>query len=279
MRIRVSHRSHYSYKKPARGIIQILRLTPRSHDGQRVGFWRIDTDVDHALKAGEDSYGNITHTLGVAGPLTELTVTVEGEIETFDTVGVLRGASERFPPHFYLRTTPLTEADNDMRAFAEEKTAGAKDRVAALHALMGALHEAIVFDAEPTTATTSAAVAFGLKRGVCQDFAHLFIGCARHLGIPARYISGHYLHVEGPANQSAGHAWAEAYVEGLGWVGFDPAHDLCPQECHVSIARGLDYLSAAPVRGSRIGGEGETLDVEVRVSSSTQVQGQSQRQG
>ncbi|MCV5656205.1 transglutaminase family protein, partial [Escherichia coli] len=85
------------------------------------------------------------------------------------------------------------------------------------------------------------------------------------LGIPARYVGGYFLHADGTIDQEAGHAWAEAYVDGLGWVGFDPANGICPAEQHIRIACGLDYLNAAPVRGSRHGGDGEYLTVKVRV--------------
>ena len=104
-----------------------------------------------------------------------------------------------------------------------------------------------------------------LKRGVCQDYAHVFIACARHLGIPARYIGGHFLRSDGVVSQEAGHAWAEVYVADLGWVAFDPTNGISTTDAHVRVAVGLDYLGAAPVRGTRIGGAGETLAVKVHV--------------
>ena len=89
--------------------------------------------------------------------------------------------------------------------------------------------------------------------GVCQDLTHIFIGCARYLGIPARYVSGYFVRVDGVVDQDAGHAWAEAKVPGLGWIGFDPANGICITDAHVRVAIGLDYLGAAPIRGSRWG--------------------------
>jgi transglutaminase-like putative cysteine protease len=139
----------------------------------------------------------------------------------------------------------------------------------------------MTFDEDPTNSGTSAAEAFTLKRGVCQDYAHIFIACARTGGVPARFVSGHFLRSDGTVHQDAGHAWAEAYVDGLGWVGFDPANSICATDAHVRVAIGLDYLGAAPVRGTRYGGGAETLTVAVKVDQAGrggQSQSQSQRQ-
>ena len=117
--------------------------------------------------------------------------------------------------------------------------------------MLDRLHEDIAFDPDPTHAGTTAAEAFALKRGVCQDMAHIFIGCARAAGVPARYISGYLHRNDGVTDQGAGHAWAEAYVADLGWVAFDPANGICATDAYVRVAVGLDYLGAAPVRGTR----------------------------
>ena len=134
-----------------------------------------------------------------------------------------------------------------------------------LHALMVQIYEHMTFDEDPTNSGTSAAEAFALKRGVCQDYAHIFIACARSGGVPARFVSGHFLRSDGTVNQEAGHAWAEAFVPDLGWVGFDAANGICTTDAHARVAIGLDYLGAAPVRGTRYGGGTETLTVAVKV--------------
>jgi transglutaminase-like putative cysteine protease len=123
----------------------------------------------------------------------------------------------------------------------------------------------MTFDEDPTNSGTSAVEAFGLKRGVCQDYAHIFIACARSGGVPARFVSGHFLRSDGLVHQQAGHAWAEAFVPDLGWIGFDPANAICITDAHARVAIGLDYLGAAPVRGTRYGGGMETLSVAVKV--------------
>jgi transglutaminase-like putative cysteine protease len=128
----------------------------------------------------------------------------------------------------------------------------------------------IVFDTDPTHAATTAAQAFSLRRGVCQDITHIFVAGTRALGVPARYVGGHFHRADGVTSQEAGHAWSEAYVENLGWVGFDPTNGICTTDAHVRVAIGLDYLGAAPVRGTRFGGSGETLTVAVRVDQARQ---------
>ena len=137
--------------------------------------------------------------------------------------------------------------------------------------------EHVTFDEDPTNSGTSAAEAFALKRGVCQDYAHIFIACARTGGVPARFVAGHFLRSDGMVQQQAGHAWAEAFVPDLGWVGFDAANGICTTDAHARIAIGLDYLGAAPVRGTRYGGGAETLTVAVKVDQAGR-QGQSQSQ-
>jgi transglutaminase-like putative cysteine protease len=267
MRIRIQHETVYQYEQPAAGLIQILRLTPRNHDGQYVIDWRIEVSEDCRLTEHEDAFGNITHTFTADGPVGELRVLVQGEVDTQDTNGVVRNAIERFPPSLYLRETSLTTADDAITAFAHEKlsTAG-PDELNLLHALQSSIKEEIIYDTDPTHATTTAAEAFALRRGVCQDLAHIFIAAARCLKIPARYIGGYFNRSDGVVNQEAGHAWAEAFVEALGWVAFDPANGMCATDAHVRVAVGLDYLGAAPVRGTRYGGGAEQLTVAVQVN-------------
>jgi transglutaminase-like putative cysteine protease len=274
MRINIAHETLYRYDRPATGVIQTLRLTPRNHEGQYVMRWRIDVSEDSRLDHHEDAFGNITHVFTADGPFTELRVTVDGEIETQETNGMVRGAIERFPPSMFLRETSLTAPDQEIAEFAQEaRQAAGSDTLALLHAITQRLNTEIVYDTDPTHTTTTAAETFKLKRGVCQDLAHIFIAAARSLGIPARYVGGHFRRNDGVASQEAGHAWAEAFIPDLGWVAFDPTNGVCATEAHVRVAVGLDYLGAAPVRGSRSGGGTETLAVVVHID---QALGQSQ---
>jgi transglutaminase-like putative cysteine protease len=265
MRLRISHSTTYQYDPPATGVIQVLRMTPCNHDGQYVANWQVDVSVDARLDMRYDAFGNITHAFS-HGALADLTVHVAGQIETQDTGGILRGAVERFPPGLFLRATSLTETDAAMHQMArqmfEESEGNTLDF---LHGLLLQLNEYMAFDADPTNTGTSAIEAFKLRRGVCQDYAHIFIASARSVGVPARFVSGHFYRDDGDVHQEAGHAWAEAFVPDLGWVGFDPANGISTTDAHARVAIGLDYLGAAPVRGTRYGGGAETLSVAVRV--------------
>jgi transglutaminase-like putative cysteine protease len=266
MRIRISHATTYTYDTPPVVVTQLLRKTPRNHDGQYVCDWRIELSQDCVLHQHEDAFGNIIHSFSAQGPFSELSVAVEGEVETQDTHGVVRGAVERFPPQLYLRETALTESDAAIVDFAASvRTGNGKDTLNLLHDLLYALNREITFDTDPTHVATTAAEAFALRRGVCQDLTHIFIAAARALGLPARYVGGHFHRADGVTAQEAGHAWAEVHVENLGWVAFDPTNGISASEAHVRVAVGLDYLGAAPVRGTRLGGAGEHLKVAVHV--------------
>jgi transglutaminase-like putative cysteine protease len=273
MRIQISHQTTFRYEQPVKGVIQLLRFTPRNHNGQYVIDWRIDVSESCEIHQHEDAFGNITHVLTADGTISELRIMVDGEVETQDTHGVVAGAVERFPPRLFLRDTPLTPPDPAIADFAgQAREAAQGDVLGALHAILDRLHEAMALDAEAAHPAASAAVAFAQKRGLSQDQAHVFIVAARSLGIPARFISGH-VHRADAAEQKTGHAWAEAFAPDLGWVAFDPVNGLCPTDTHVRIAVGLDCLGAAPVRGSSLDGARETLDVSIRVG-----QGASQSQ-
>ena len=118
MRLSILHKTTYLYTPPAARVIQMLRLTPRNHDGQYVASWRIDVSADCRLDQHEDAFGNITHAFAAEGPLPEVTLLVEGEIETRDSQGIVRDAVERFPPSLFLRETLHTACNADIAAFA-----------------------------------------------------------------------------------------------------------------------------------------------------------------
>jgi transglutaminase-like putative cysteine protease len=266
MRLRIAHSSVYRYDPPAAGVIQVLRLTPRNHEGQYVGRWRIDVVPDARLAAHEDAFGNISHVFTADGPLEELRVEVDGEVETQNANGVVRGTVERFPPSLFLRDTALTQADGAIRDFAQKirDTSGGVV-LAELHGLLDRLFEDCAGDVATSPAPANAAEAFARKHGAPKDLAHIFIGAARTLGIPARYVRGYFRRPDNSAEADTSHAWAEAFVPDLGWVGFDPSDGRCPTDGHVRIAIGLDSLGAAAVRGTRLGVGAETLAVAIKV--------------
>ncbi|MEM6666225.1 MAG: transglutaminase family protein [Pseudomonadota bacterium] len=266
MRIRIYHETTYRYDQPAKYVIQSLRQEPRGHDGQMVREWRLDLDRDVHFREAKDGLGNLVHTFSLDGPIDQFTVTVIGVVDTFDTNGVVAGSAEAGPPALFLRSTPLSAPDAAIREFAAEAVANAGSPLDRVHALNAALYDAMEFQTDSSTVETSAAVAFEAKSGVCQDYAHIFIAAMRSLGAPARYVSGYFRRTDGVDDQEASHAWAEVYVDDLGWVGFDPTHGLCVTEQHVRVAIGIDYQSAAPTRGAHYGSGGETLNVQLSVT-------------
>lgn len=221
MRLTIRHETRYSYDEPADSAIQSLRLTPRPHDGQFVRSWRIEVAADALLERRKDGFGNIVHTVFAEGPLDELVIVAEGEVDTEDRNGLVPGAIERQPPDLFLRSTRLTALTPELSAFAHQaliRQGG--DRLAALHDMMAALSTSMTFKPGATTAETTAGEAFMRREGVCQDFAHVFAAASRKIGVPARYVAGHYLRTD-TVDQDAGHAWVECYVDGIGWIGFD----------------------------------------------------------
>jgi transglutaminase-like putative cysteine protease len=268
MRLFIRHQTSYRYSKPIVYAIQTLRLTPRPYEGLNVIRWRVRGDGRYELPSFIDGYGNLVHCHTVNRPHDSAAVIVDGEVETYPTDGVVRGASEVLPPLFYLRTTPLTAADDAVAALARSCGGAGIDR---LMALMDEVRQRVDYRAGVTQSSTTAAEALRLGAGVCQDHAHLFIAGARAIGVPARYVGG-YLWTGGDGEYEASHAWAEAYVSQHGWVGFDPSNRTLPDEAYVRTSVGLDYWSAAPVRGVRRGEGEEALSVSVKVKDAAQQQ-------
>lgn len=271
MLIAVRHRTRYVYDTETRYSVQALRVTPQSFPGQRVLEWSIDAPgIDKALTF-RDCYGNAVHQITVTKPHKEVLVDVRGLVETVDRAGIVNGLVEVAPLAVYTRVTPQTAASDAIVKLAGSGTD--KDHLGRLHGLMHATRDAIEYVPGVTDAHTSAADALADGKGVCQDHAHVMIAAVRSLGLPARYVTGYLV-----GEAEAGHAWLEAHVDGLGWVGFDPANRVCPTDAYVRVACGLDAATASPVRGARRGGGKEELEVAVEVMKQQAGQQQSQSQ-
>ena len=269
MRVSIGHVSRYTYGDPARYSIQTLRLTPPSFAGQRVIEWNIAAPGIETATKFRDGFGNIVHLVTYAGDHSESLIIAKGVVETEDRSGVVQGLTEAVPLRVYLRETVLTTAGAAIRDLAQ--SAGQAQGVERFHRLMQVVRDRVDFQTGVTSAYTSAEQALASGHGVCQDHAHIFIAAARSLGVPARYVNGYF--VSGTSEPSeAHHAWAEVYIAGLGWVGFDPANRICPTELYVRLATGLDSASAAPIRGTRRGGTNEALDVIVEVQQQSSQQ-------
>ncbi|PIW27072.1 MAG: transglutaminase family protein [Rhodospirillales bacterium CG15_BIG_FIL_POST_REV_8_21_14_020_66_15] len=264
MHLTVNHVTHFKFAEPATHSIQYIRMTPRADLCQRVRIW--DVAATGRLTPWTDGFDNHAHVATFDGEHDEVRVTVIGEITTSNTNGVLP-MDDGLPPYIFLTPTDYTEADDEVRKFAAPvaKILAARGALDAGHALMAAVAEAVAYQPGHTTVETKAAEALAAGKGVCQDQAHLFIAAARHLGLPARYVSGYLAAGSGNESHLASHAWAETLIDGLGWVSFDPANDQCATEAYIRLALGLDYGTACPIRGLRDGGGVEEMDVNLRI--------------
>ncbi len=248
MRASVQFQLQVSYAEPVRGLNQVLRLTPRGFDSQEIRDWRVDVLPDATLRRGEDAFGNIVHACSHDGPLDGVTVTAEGVVETHDAAGVVRGLGEKFPLDVFLRDAPATHAGEELDVYARDALANEADSLGRMHLLMGALHEAVAFAPGETETPRPASEVFAARAGSARELAQVFVAAARSLGVPARFVSGFYLGAGAVEDAGAHHAWAEVFVEPIGWIGFDPALGFCPRDEHLRIAMGLDFFAAAPRR-------------------------------
>jgi transglutaminase-like putative cysteine protease len=262
MRIAIDHRTRYRFSEPQARLVQMLRLTPCDTRDQTVVSWSVGVDCDARMRDATDGLGNAVTMLYAEGPIEAIDITVTGEVLTIDAAGVVHGSVEPLPPLLYLRSTPRTHAGDTLPDFATEAAGGGGDPLDRMHRLNAALHAR--FPCAPDAADTgrSAAEAFNGEGVTSRDVAQMFIAAARTLRVPARYVSGY--RSDGIAH-SAPHAWAEAHVEGIGWVGFDPVTGLSPDDSYVRVAIGLDAAGAASIAGTRIGHGREDLAVDLHV--------------
>jgi transglutaminase-like putative cysteine protease len=271
MRLSVDHLTSYLYDRPVRLVVQSLRLMPSRHDGQHVIDWQIAVSGGTRGGAFTSGAGDRVEGWTIQGPVERIDIHVQGTVETEDHAGVLRGHREAIPPAAYLTETPATRADARLAALAAATPGAGLDLA---HALAAAVTGAIAYRPGTTHAHTTAAEALAQGEGVCQDHAQALIALARLRGMPARYVSGYLGAAAGAPVHEAAHAWAELWIEGLGWGGFDPANACCPDARYVRLGSGRDARDAAPVRGIAQGGPGggaqERLQVQLAVTEAQQ---------
>ncbi len=263
MLINISHESQYDYDAPVPFGLQQLRLTPRSIAGQEVRHW--STTIEGAKTEVEylDHHLNQVQLISFISGGSTIKVTNAGTVETSDSSGVFADAREHCPIWLFHRTTDLTMAGKGIKKLTASVTES-PNSLGQLHELSGLVSAAIEYRSGGTHSGSTAEDALRIGSGVCQDHAHAFIASARLLGYPARYVSG-YLVLDDQVNQEASHAWAEAFIPDLGWVGFDVSNGISPDERYVRIASGLDYSEAAPISGIRFGDADEQLQVSLQV--------------
>jgi len=271
MRIAISHTTRYRFDAPARYGVQRLRLRPRQCAVQDVLEWQMAIDGAVIEATYDDHNGNATTLVSFGNDAEEVAITTNALVEVKDTAGMVGPHAGFMPLWLFTNQTALTRPGAKLKALAREFPLDEAKALDTLHALSRAVGEAVVYEKGVTDATTTAEQALELGKGVCQDHAHVFIGAARLLGVPARYVSG-YLLMDGGTAQDAGHAWAEAHIPGLGWVGFDPSNEICPDSRYVRVALGADYAEAAPVTSLVPGGGSAGLSVALDVAQQLMAQ-------
>lgn len=266
MKISFHHYTAYHFDSPVPYALQRLRLKPKDTPIQKVLSWSVTIDGGVCEAEYEDSHLNSVALIRVTEGAEAIHIECEGEVATDPDFHGILGAHRGYAPLWLFRQpTALTRAGAEIGAIVNSVRAAEHDGpVALLHGLSAAVGEAIEYRTGVTDATTAAEDAARLGQGVCQDHAHIFIAAARSLGFPARYVSG-YLFMEEKVEQEAGHAWAEAYVDALGWVGFDVSNGISPDQHYVRVATGRDYADAAPIHSMSFGAADKSMVVSLRV--------------
>lgn len=267
MRLSVRHLSTYLYDPPADRVAMRLKLFPSQFDGQSVVEWRVTANGEPVESIITSGFGDREGLWLDHSKTAQIEIVAEGLVDVEDRSGVVAGLPANPPVGVFLRDTPLTKECDAIRGLAAE--AARSDPLEELHEISRKVRAAVDYRAGATDSQTTASQALNLGAGVCQDHAHVFIAAARSRGRPARYISGYMFAAEG-AELHETHAWAEAFVKDLGWVGFDPSNEVCPTERYIRLACGHDAVGAAPVRGNVLGGGRENLAASVVIAQAQQ---------
>jgi transglutaminase-like putative cysteine protease len=264
MRLEIVHGTRYRYTGPIAETVMEVRLRPMDGNGQRCLDFSLE--LSHGVKARSyvDGFGNHVHYFNLVKPHSGLTVVSRSTVET----GLAPDAeSGEELVHDFLRfRAPVKDVEGVRelaRRHAIRDSASAAAVESALDDLTLAISREFTYDRAVTNVYSSVDDVLALRAGVCQDFAHLFIAVARAMGVPARYVSG-YIHTPGEKVVAASHAWAEAWVAGRGWIGFDATHPVRTTPHHVRLAVGRDYTDAAPTRGVYVGSALGTMTISVK---------------
>ncbi len=263
-RLLISHNTHYRFDRPVTYALQRLKLRPKDNAGQTVVDWDIDIDGGRIQSACEDAHLNHVALVSVDSGRTEVSIRCSGTVATENSDGIIGKHRGHIPLWCFLRPTRLTTAGKALSKMLGSFRVDPDNALAGLHTLSDLIRDQLPYEDGHTNSATTAEQALGIGQGVCQDHAHIFIASARAMGIPARYVSG-YLLMEGVIDQSASHAWAEAHIEPLGWVGFDISNGYSPDQRYIRVATGFDYQDAAPITGLSFGALDESMVVSLRV--------------
>ena len=262
MRLSVRHITRYQYELPVQRAALRLKLYPPRFEAQTPGAWAVTVNGAPVAPLFTNGLGEGESIWTSGEPQSAIEIVAEGVVDVSDAAGLVRGLSDQARPAVFLRQTPLTAPNAAIKALASAMAGEAP--LPALHKLSNAVRDSVDYITAATGHATTAAEALAQGAGVCQDHAHIFIAAARAVGVPARYVSG-YLAPDYEGLHET-HAWAEAFVPDLGWVGFDPSNRQSPTDAYIRLCAGFDAADAAPVRGAVSMGGGEALDVQVEVA-------------
>lgn len=268
MRLAIRHTTRYRFAEPVAHGLQRLRLTPKETQGQAILDWSMEYSGAREELSYDDQNHNHVTLISVEEGAQEVVVTCRGTVSTEDHAGVIGRHAGHLPLWAFLGQTELTRPGPRIRQLIAAVERSPDGMVPTLHNLSATIRERVAYDTGHTDVDTSGEEAVAAGHGVCQDHAHIFISAARTLEIPARYVSG-YLMMNDRIEQEATHAWAEAWVHGLGWVGFDISNGISPDPRYVRVATGRDYRDAAPVTGISFGAVAEDLSVDLAVEQQT----------
>ena len=258
MKLQISHQTNYYYGELAQRSVQYIRMTPMQLPHQTIHQWNVM--LPKVATNQKDGFGNDWLTLSRNEAHNNLQMQASGIVEINTETERLEDM-EHVPYLLFTVQSPLTACSEAMRTFAAPYLTNPTHD--SLKAMAAELITKMPFIPDMTHVGTTAAEAFEIGAGVCQDHSHVFLGCCRDQHIPARYVSG-YLY-DDTENHMASHAWAEIWLDGY-WYTFDISNQLFQPSAHVYVAIGRDYLDAAPVRGVRMGGGYESLYSQVLVT-------------
>ncbi|MES2534953.1 MAG: transglutaminase family protein [Pseudomonadota bacterium] len=286
---RVVHQTRYAYQSIVTLSQQYLHMLPRSFRYQQVLSHAVQIEpLPAECSHGTDYFGNSTQNITIAVPHQELLVHAESTValrprrnlagiaatlpwETVrDDLRRYRSGVSLEPMHF-LYTSPHVVCNAELAAYAQDSFTPGRPHLDAALDLTQRIYDDFEFDGEATDISTPLAEVLAGRRGVCQDFAQLMIGCLRSLGLPARYVSG-YILTHPPAGQprligaDASHAWVSVFCPEFGWVDFDPTNRCLVQHEHITLGWGRDFSDVTPMRGIVLGGGKHGLLVSVTVT-------------
>jgi transglutaminase-like putative cysteine protease len=280
----IRHITRFIYEAPISESVMEARVQPRSDGAQRCLRFALSTTPASRVRMYQDHDGNVVHHFNIPGRLSRLSIVAEALVESAPPPNVPAalgpGAWERLDAataggEFWelLNPSPFTRSSGRLKELADEiGLARREDPIVTLRALNTDLSSRLVYSPKSTRVDSPIDDALASRKGVCQDFAHIMIALVRQLGIPCRYVSGYLFQQTEEGLRSvngATHAWLEAWLPELQWVGFDPTNDLVTDHRHIRVAVGRDYADVPPTRGVFKGASAvrSELSVSVRVDS------------